>query len=185
MFTKMIALGQRLHCILYGGKDGTVVAIHGEQSPGSCQSFGGGVGVTGGSAHLDILWDNGTQSLRIPEALARNSVQWRVYDEVATSADIEAAWEHFRITQADKAAQEALARAAFSAEKERLLAEYPNLKLRADEEYDAKRAVLNIRILLKAQWPKVKFSHAQVVPQHDQYQLDGWPDATGSRCHRG
>lgn len=158
MYTKQIQIGQRLHCILYGGKDGIVVAAYGEQSPASCKSIEGGIGVMGGNAHFDIVWDNGTQSLKIPEALIRSSVQWRVYDEVVTQTEIDAAWRQLEIVQADKAAQEAIRQAAFSAEKDRLLAAYPQLKLRADEEYDAKRAVLNIRLLLKAQWPKVKFS---------------------------
>lgn len=60
-----ILVGQRTHCILHGGKNGVVAAVPGTQSPGSCRDLGG-IGVAGGNACLDLIWDDGTESRRIP-----------------------------------------------------------------------------------------------------------------------
>lgn len=83
----LVAVGQRIHCILYGGQDGTIFAIHGEQQPATCGSIGGGVMLTEGNACFDIVWDDGTRSLQIPEALARGSVQWAFLDQPLATPD--------------------------------------------------------------------------------------------------
>src|SRR5690554_3675524 len=86
VFTDTIQIGQRVRCALPYCGFGTVVAIHGEQSPKSCQSISG-VGVTGGSASLTVVWDNGKRST-VPETLARSSVQWEVLPEVVSAQDV-------------------------------------------------------------------------------------------------
>src|SRR5271167_1901854 len=81
-----IQVGTRIHSILYGGRDGVVYAIHGQQSPESVRSIGGLI-QTGGGADFDIVFDNGTESLRLPECILRG-VQWRIYEEIATPEEI-------------------------------------------------------------------------------------------------
>lgn len=157
MFSDIIQIGQRIHCILHGGKDGIVTAIHGQQQPQSCRELGG-IGVTGGNATLDIIWDNGTQSLQIPESLARSSVQWRISLEVATAADIAHAELYLAEATTQRTLEQARQRAAFTAEQARLREAYPQLLTKEQEPGEPQRATRNIRILLKAAWPKVKFS---------------------------
>ena len=72
-----IQQGQRVHCILHGGKDGTVVAIHGEQQPETIEQLAGGAIVMGGVANFDIVWDSGAKSPMVPESII-HGVQWKI-----------------------------------------------------------------------------------------------------------
>ena len=38
---ELLQIGARVHCTLYGGKDGTIYAIHGEQRPETVRTIGG------------------------------------------------------------------------------------------------------------------------------------------------
>lgn len=154
----LISVGQGIFCSLYGGKYGIVTQIHGEQSPTSCRSLGGGIGVTGGRANFDIIWDNDTESRHIPESLARSSVQWRLYDDVASVEEIAEAQTRLAIATARRKADTDEANRVFKAEKERLKGAYPELVLADKEPYENKRVAANLRILLKKTFPKVKFS---------------------------
>lgn len=156
-----IVIGQHVSCILYGGRNGIVTNIHGEQSPTSCRAVMGGCGVTGGSADLDIVWDNGTSSQRVPESLVRSSVQWTLHPEVASQAEVAAALDSLAVCTEQRQAADTERLAAFSAECARLSEEYPALKQRTQEDDSFKRALANMRILLKAAFPKVKFSVKQ------------------------
>lgn len=153
-----VAVGQEVYCGLYGGKYGVVVAIYGEQSPATCQSLMGGVGVMGGSAKFDIIWNCGTESRKIPESLLRRSVQWDVFDHVATSAEIETAKENLVKETLRREEEAREAKRAFDEETEALKQEFSFLKTADDESSSPKRAAANIRILLKRHWPTVKFS---------------------------
>jgi Large polyvalent protein associated domain 30 len=68
--TDRIVVGTRVHSILYGGRDGVVYAIHGEQSPSSVRSIGGFM-QTGGRAEFDIVFDDGTETRHLPECIIR------------------------------------------------------------------------------------------------------------------
>jgi len=160
VFQNQIKVGQRVHCILYGGKDGTVVQIKGEQSPDTCYSISG-VGVAGGNAHFDIIWDDGTQSPAIPESLIRASVQWRIYDEVFSAQQVADEMAHCAIVAAEKKAKDDEHNEAFRKECDRIRVEYPKLKQSPDETNYFKRSILNMRILLKEQFPTIKFSVRQ------------------------
>lgn len=157
MQTSEINIGQRVHCILYGGKDGTVVKIHGKQSPFTCHDLGG-IGVTGGSAEFDIVWDNGTKSNMIPESLLRSSVQWRIYDKVIDDVAVAAAIANSAVAYAAATAKAAMEAEAFAKEAEQCLTKNPHLKQSSDVECSFDRAKANIRIELKMAWPKIKFS---------------------------
>lgn len=114
-----MVIGQRVYCILYGGKFGTIVQISGEQSAASCRVLGGGVGVMGGSAWVDVVWDDGSQSIRLPESLVRGSVQWKRFEEVYTAdqvAECIAAAAIYKAEQQAKAEAEKIAKAKADAE---------------------------------------------------------------------
>lgn len=156
---KELQIGQRVHCTLYGGKDGTIYQIHGEQAPGETKSMMGGVCVTGGRAHFDIVWDEGSKSQHIPESLVRQSVQWRVLEEpLATASEIQVSLDYCDKCTAEAKAEQERANIAFKAEQERLLAEYPKLQRVGGEASGGKLVAINLRILLKEAFPGVKFS---------------------------
>ena len=86
-FPPIFQIGHRVHSELYGGRDGIIFAIHGEQRPNSIQHIGGVI-VSGGNAELDIVFSTGTISRMIPEGIVRG-VQWRFIDRpIATSQEI-------------------------------------------------------------------------------------------------
>ena len=87
-----IEVGTRIHSGLYGGRDGVVYAIHGNQSPESVRILGG-VMHMGGSANFDIVFDNGTETRGLPECILRG-VQWRVYADVVRPEEIAFLREH-------------------------------------------------------------------------------------------
>ena len=150
---KPIHIGTRIHCILYGGKDGTVVAIRGEARPETVVNFPGFS--TGGNAEYDIVWDNGGQSPRIPECIARGSSQWHLLDEPCATAEQVAK----RIQAAADFQQECIRKeqertAAKAAARLRMIQEHPQLTPCDDE----KGAAKNIRTQLKQAFPGIKFS---------------------------
>lgn len=129
-----IVVGSRLHCILYGGKDGIVFEIQGQ--------------------HLSVVFENGSVS-HVPECIVK-SVQWRILPGIATQAEINQALRFARETteknQRDKeeaARQRDLAREA-------LKLEYSYLTQNPGS--GGTGAAKNVRTELKRAWPKVKFS---------------------------
>lgn len=149
----VLVVGSRVHCILHGGENGVIVAIHGEQSPESCRSLGGIIS-TGGEALFDVVWDNGRKSVRLPEALIHSGVQWRVLPEVWTAEQVADALARAAIKEAADEARAVAESNIFAAAVADLRVRYPKLV----EGDSAKVAAGNIRTLLKERWPKVKFS---------------------------
>ena len=47
-----ISVGTRVHCILYGGRNGSVVHVEGQSSAETVKSLLGGLCMTGGERHL-------------------------------------------------------------------------------------------------------------------------------------
>ncbi|WP_155489182.1 LPD29 domain-containing protein [Pseudomonas syringae group genomosp. 3] len=160
---KLFQVGTRVSCSLPYAGEGIVFDIHGAQLPESVQSLLG-VGVSGGNARLDVVFLNGAVSRDCSEALVRASVQWSILDEVASEAEIQAALDH---AEAEKVRREAEAKAKadqFVAEVERLkkAPEFAHLE-QAEKSAGLSRAVgllaaTNIRKVLKAAFPAVKFS---------------------------
>lgn len=150
-----LVIGQRVYCILYGGKFGTIVAISGQQSAASCRVLGGGVGVMGGSAQVDIVWDDGSVSGRLPESLVRGSVQWKRFDEVYGAervAECLAAAAVYKAQQQAKADAEKIAKAQADAEAleaGRKLGLIPEAEFRAAGKRGS-AAAHNLRVELKA-----------------------------------
>ena len=169
-----LALGQRVHCILYGGRDGTIVAIHGTQSPATVREHG--IMVSGGSATFDIVWDDDTESHRTPEAIIR-CVQWRIYDDIVSAAEIAAAKSRAALhrIQAEAAKQQAAQRR--QQERAALPAAHPTLEVGTDS-HSGTLAARNIRRQLKAAFPTTKFS---VRKTHHGSLTISWTDGPTSK----
>lgn len=157
---ELLKPGRRVHCILYGGREGTIVAIHGEQHPASCRTVLDGVGVTGGSARFDIVWDDHTMSNALPESLLRSSVQWAILDESVDESAVAEAVSRAAIEKARREAEAKLATEQFEAAKVVLREGHTKLrKMGPDEPLTGTKLVAaNLRILFKEAFPKVKFS---------------------------
>jgi hypothetical protein len=158
--TNILQIGSRVHSILYGGRDGVIYAIHGEQQPETCRSIGG-VMVTGGRAEFDVVWDNGTESHRLPECLVKGSVQWEILDGIADAAEIQAL-RGLAILETNRRADEKAAKDREYSERVTMLRNDKNfghLKQTGPDVYgSAKLAASNIRAELKKAFPGVKFS---------------------------
>ncbi|NAP32599.1 LPD29 domain-containing protein [Pseudomonas syringae] len=155
---KLFQVGTRVSCSLPYAGEGIVFDIHGAQLPESVQSLLG-VGVSGGNARLDVVFLNGAVSRDCSEALVRASVQWSILDEVASEAEIQAALDH---AEAEKARHEAETKAEaelFEAEVMRLTKapEFAHLE-QGENRRGGMLAAINIRKVLKAAFPAVKFS---------------------------
>jgi len=85
---KDFEVGTRVHCILYGGRDGIVFKITGNQHPENVRHLGGGCVVMGGTAMIDVVFEDGTISRGIPEGIIRG-VQWNILESKANQGEIE------------------------------------------------------------------------------------------------
>ena len=153
-----LVIGSRVYCGLYGGKYGIVYAIHGQQTPYSVGTVFG-VMATGGSAEFDIVFDDGTVSTKLPEAIVRSPLQWSIRAGVATAAEIQEAL-NFAAEEQQRRKDEAAAKLkAFNEEVERLRADpqYSYLKKKG-REFGHKTVAANLRIEFMRAFPGVKFS---------------------------
>lgn len=148
-----LIVGTRVHCILYG----VIYAIHGEQKPETVSCIASVV-LTGGNAEFDIVWENGTESLRISEALI-HSVQWRVFPGIAAAEEIASLRAHAASEQKRREKELAEQRERFSAEVTALKVgpQHAHLEQGGDE-CSGKLAAKNIRTELKRAFPGIKFS---------------------------
>lgn len=92
-YTGKLHIGQLVHCILYGGQDGYISKIDGEQKPETIRTLGGGCGLTGGNANVSVHFATGHDS-QVPEAIIRG-VQWYIgaeplSDEIVADCIIQA-----------------------------------------------------------------------------------------------
>lgn len=167
---QVLQVGQRVHSKLYGGRDGVIFQIHGEPRPQTIRQHVSGVVCMGGSADCDIVWENGTKSLRIPEAIIYG-VQWRVHwGDIASQKVIDLLLSNVERVKSIHAYEKQEETRKFDAEKQRLLAapQYKRLIRMTDAQAEAKSkdkwacscvvASQNIRKLLKLHFPGVKFS---------------------------
>lgn len=166
-----LEVGMRVHCTLYGGKDGTIYAIHGEQRPETVRTVGG-IMTTGGNANFDIVWDNGSYSNMTSESLIRSSVQWRIYPDIKRSLieiDMAKAYADNTNKRKEEEKEEAVRQRVINCEMMRL--SKPHLK--ESEKYaGGKQCTKNIRIELKRAFKGVKFS---VTSSYDTVNIN-WTD---------
>lgn len=174
-----LQVGQMVSCSLSGGKTGVIFDIHGDQSPESCRSILGGVGVSGGSAEFDIVWDNGSLSHGIPESLLRSSVPWEILDrQIQPPEVIEAMLTCVEETESAAIAVEKARKESFDKETERLIREYPYLKVHDKKGYSTGKFVaVNVRIELKKAFPGTKFS---VTSDYNSVRVS-WEDGPSGR----
>jgi hypothetical protein len=156
----MIQIGQKIHSILYGGRNGVVYAIHGEQRPQTIGSIGVVISF-GGNAEFDIVFDNGNISRKLPESILYG-VQWKIYSEVANAEEIQTMLD-FAASETIRKADEAKKKAEeFSAAVAALRADPKHKALQQTGQgkavYSGKLVAINIRRELKATFPDVKFS---------------------------
>ena len=152
-----IEVGMRVHWDLYGSKDGTIYNITGEQRPETVRSLHDGLMVTGGNASFDVVWDEGSYSNAVSEAIIRGC-QWHINPEETRSLiEIEMAKRHADnvIKQKEEAAKE-VARIR-ELDKEVMRLSKPHLK--TVEKYSGgKQCAKNMRIELKRAFKGIKFS---------------------------
>lgn len=158
MQTGNIQRGQKVCFHLYGGQHGIVLAVHGEQKPETITTLGGGIMVTGGNAHLDIVFAD-HYSKMVPESIVRG-VQWDVSEEIATEDEIAEA-----ITNADTAIAVTIKATAekeqrLKEERESLPSKYPFLQTFKDAGNVGGRVLAskNIKRELAHVFPGHKFS---------------------------
>ena len=153
-----LKIGQRVFSVLYGGRHGIIDSISGEQSPTTCRGIQNGCGVIGGSAHVTIIWEDGSRSPMLPEALLHSSVQWELYGNVEPQETIARMRQHAE-EYADAADRKrAYDAVQFAKVTDGLKMEYPWLLNAEKEEDSVARATKNIRAILKRAFPGVKFS---------------------------
>jgi hypothetical protein len=159
MTLQKLQVGQRVHSILYGGRDGVIFKIHGDPQPQSIRQHVSGVVCMGGAADCDVVWENGTKSLRVPEAIIYG-VQWRIHwSDIASQTVIDLMLANVERVTAIKEYDKGQEKLKFDAEKQKLLAKFPDLIREKDEKSPSCIvAAKNIRKLLKSQFPSTKFS---------------------------
>lgn len=155
---RKVIVGQRIHCILYGGMDGIVYEIAGEQRPETISKLGG-VGVMGGNADFKIVFTGVRAHLSsVPEALVLGSCQWRIEDGIASAAEIKSALDAAEVKRkADEAEQLRITNER--TEKRAALPKlYPWLKVSDGKVSTRSLGAANLKTELQREFPGVKFS---------------------------
>lgn len=154
----MIKIGQPVYTDLYGRGKGYVCNIKGKQNPDSVRSLMGGAMVMGGGAEFDIVFEDGSYSQRLPEAILYG-VQWRILDEELASAEyLEELIANSQAKAEEKKAAKEEANRIFR-EKVDAYEANPEYKfLKQGSCYSGVLAGKNIRAELKKAFPGVKFS---------------------------
>lgn len=161
-----LVVGSRIHCILYGGADGIIYKIKGEQKPETISKLGGGVGVMGGNAYFDIVFvGDRAHTSSVPESIVHGSVQWAVLDGIAGADEITtalAAAEARRVALEAESERKSTERAARRAE---LPKQFRFLETIAQQKGNGARTKsshalgsANLKAQLARAFPGVKFS---------------------------
>jgi len=158
-FQGNLEVGTRVHSALYGGRDGIIFGINGEQRPETIRQMGGGCMVTGGSATIDVVFAKGTISRGIPESIIRG-VQWRISDGPLASEDEIQHALAFAQLESRRAERQVKEEAAAKEEaRQAFLAAHPELTPVDPESYNSLTVgSKNIRRELKDAFPETKFS---------------------------
>ena len=163
-----IRVGRRIHCRLYGGKDGTISKVTCQPGLGNAKAMLGGAVMIGSGeeAYIDVVWDNGSVSRRVPECIA-TGVQWHFLDEADHSSEqIDKAFEFACQEAARVEAEKETEKKAFAASVERIRNDQEFAHINPLPESVTYRDLLtftakNVRKHLKHRFPGVKFSVRQ------------------------
>ena len=149
-----LEVGQRIHSILYGGRDGVICKITGDQRPETIKRFGGGC--MGGAANIDVVFDEYV-SRGIPEGIIRG-VQWHISDEVVLPQEIMAMMDKAALVVAEKKETERKEQEARDTLRGSLPAKYPYLTQVAGSGKSSHAiGAKNLKIELGRAFPKTKF----------------------------
>lgn len=153
-----LQVGKKVHCILYGGNDGIISAINGQQDPGSIKSLGGGCIVMGGRATIDVAFPEYV-SHAIPESIVRG-VQWYIYEAIETKEVIDLCLGIANKAVEVKKQSNIEKGKARDQRRSELPALYPHLiSMNGEMKYRGHTlGAKNLRIELKKAFPSVKFS---------------------------
>ncbi len=83
-----LKVGQRVHSILYGGRDGVIYAIEGGQRPDSISGPGLDRFAKGGMAMIRVVFED--HQMYVPES-AIKGVQWLIMGEIVSRTEVEKA----------------------------------------------------------------------------------------------
>lgn len=150
----LFKIGTRVHSILYGGRDGTVFAIRGEQNPATVRHQG--PVASGGTAEFDIVFDEGGLSRGLPEAILRGT-QWRVIDRFDSMEMIAQRLLLAGEIALEKENEVRRAAEAKAAERLALPGKFPFLKVSDGTRSAHALGATNLRIHLKREFPGVVF----------------------------
>ncbi len=153
----ILQLGQHIHSILYGGRDGIITNIFGEQRPDTIKNIGGIV-VTGGNATIWVVFEDGYLS-KVPEGIVRG-VQWCIKDEVASIDEIGNALQLAETVKIRREKERQTKEDDHKARRAALPGQYPYLVPFSEAKQMSGHALgaKNIRIQLQKHFPEVKFS---------------------------
>ena len=153
-----LKIGQKVYSILYGGRDGVIYKIEGEQRPETIQKLGG-CGVMGGNAHIYIVFDNGSKSC-VPESII-HGVQWRIYEEYVTENEVQAALQFATETEERKKQEVEAEKQRQDKERERIIKEFSSLTKIQDSKLGSYAVgAKNIKKELAQKFPGAIFSVA-------------------------
>ena len=154
---QLFQVGSRVYSGLYGGREGIVYAIHGDQQPESIHTILGCM-QAGGNATLDVVFENGTVSPQIPESIIRG-VQWEIRDGIASADEIQQALQFVKAESIRRGVEADLAKARSAENRRRLLAKFGTWLTPVSQGHGGgQHAAKNIRKQLKKAFPGVKFS---------------------------
>ncbi len=154
-----LEVGVRVHSALYGGRDGIIFKIRGDQSPESIRHLGGGCVVMGGSATIDVVFAKGTISRGIPESIVRG-VQWSISDgDLANEEEIQHALAYAELESRRKEKSDKEEAQAKEECRKAFLAAHPELSPVEPEKYDSlRKGSKNLKQELRDAFPETKFS---------------------------
>jgi len=151
-------VGTRVHSILYGGRNGIVFKITGDQHPENVRHLGGGCVVTGGTATIDVVFENGTISYAIPEGILRGT-QWDIREGIASAEEIQLALAFAELESRRKAREKEEEDKTKEECRQAFLSAHPELDPVDPDKYDSlKKGSKNLKQELKDAYPKTKFS---------------------------
>lgn len=155
METKQVSIevGRKVYTGLYGRGTGVIYEVIGEPAPQTVRQLGG-IMSTGGRCEVNIAFEYGGRSLRLPECVLMG-VQWKLLDQVAGPEEVAAVLGKALAYEAAEKAKKDEAEARFKAAQAAALEAGKKMGLIPEAEFRAagKRgsaAASNLRAELKA-----------------------------------
>ncbi|MDG3444650.1 LPD29 domain-containing protein [Nitrospirillum amazonense] len=151
-----IFVGTKVLSCLGGVGNGYVFAVRGKPDPKSVRPIGNGIGVTGGGARYDVVFQSGHRLLGVGEGAMR-SAMWTITSHVADAATMEAILDKSKTVstwftqEQDKGKFDAAVQAI------RKSPEFHLLK-QGDDPLSGTLAAKNIRIIVKDLSPHCRFT---------------------------